>query len=214
MEVVVVEDDTFWKNKIKKILNENNFVDKFLCFDKYNDELIAIINNKNFKIYLLDIKLKNSDTNGIEIANLIREHDWKSIIIFFSIYNEKESIITSRLNVLTYISKDEELEVKLIEAFNSAKSILLEDKIVNLNISGNQIEIHINDILFITKEKNSKYCLIHTTSGILRTRSPLSELKNKTDFKQEKKHLLINENNIKYSLKEKIVFQNNIILFK
>ncbi|HBF68803.1 MAG TPA: hypothetical protein DDW20_05810 [Firmicutes bacterium] len=214
MEVVVIEDEIFWKNKIKEIIESNNKEDKFLYFDRYDKTLESIINNKKLKIYLLDIELKDSDIGGTVIANLIREIDWKSIIIFFSIYNEKESIISLRLNVLTYVLKDNNFKSELINAFNSAKNILLEDNKIKVNINGIEINLYVNDILYITKEKSSKYCLIHTTSGILRTRSSLSELKKKTNFKQEKKHLLINESNVKYSLKDKIIFSNDTFLLK
>lgn len=212
MEVVVIEDEIFWKNKIKQILENNNKEDKFLYFNKYDEALNEVINNKNLKIYLLDIELKNSSIDGVDIASEIREKDWKSIIIFFSAYNEKENIISLRLNVLTYVSKNDNFETELLEAFNSAKDILLEYNTIKVNTNGSEVNLYVNDILYITKEKNSKYCLINTTSGILRTRSSLSELKKKTNFRQEKKHLLINSNNIKYLLKEKIIFSNNIVL--
>lgn len=214
MEVVVIEDEIFWKNKIKEIIESNNKEDNFLYFDRYDKTLESIINNKKLKIYLLDIELKDSDIGGTVIANLIREIDWKSIIIFFSVYNEKESIISLRLNVLTYVLKDNNFKSELINAFNSAKNILLEDNKIKVNINGIEINLYVNDILYITKEKSSKYCLIHTTSGILRTRSSLSELKKKTNFKQEKKHLLINESNVKYLLKDKIIFNNDTFLLK
>ncbi len=214
MEVVIIEDEIFWKNKIKEIIESDNKEDNFLYFDRYDKVLESIINNKKLKIYLLDIELRNSDIDGTLIANTIREVDWKSIIIFFSVYNEKESIISLRLNVLTYVLKDNNFKSELINAFNSAKNILLEDNKIKVNTNGIEINLYVNDILYITKEKSSKYCLIHTTSGILRTRSSLSELKKKTNFRQEKKHLLINECNIKYVLKDKIIFNNDAFLLK
>lgn len=214
MEVVVIEDEIFWKNKIKQILEDNNKEDKFLYFSKYDEALNEVINNKNLKIYLLDIELKNSSIDGVNIASEIREKDWKSIIVFFSAYNEKESIISLRLNVLTYVSKSDNFETELVETFNSAKDILLEHNTIKVNINGNEINLYVNDILYIIKEKNSKYCLINTTNGILRTRSSLSEFRRKTNFRQEKKHLLVNENNIKYSLADRIIFNNNISLLK
>lgn len=214
MEVVVIEDEIFWKNKIKEIIEINNKEDNFLYFDKYDKLLESTINNNKLKIYLLDIELKNSNIDGIDIANDIREIDWKSIIIFFSAYNEKENIISLRLNALTYILKDGSFESELIKAFNSAKKILLEENKIKVNVNGIEINLYINDILYIIKEKNSKYCLIHTSSGILRTRSTLSELREKTNFRQEKKYLLINENNIKYLLKDRIIFKNNTFLPK
>ena len=214
MEVVIIEDEIFWKNKIKQILEDNNKEDKFLYFNKYGETLNKVINNQNLKIYLLDIELKDSSIDGVNIASEIREKDWKSIIIFFSAYNEKESIISLRLNVLTYVSKSYNFETELVETFSYAKNILLENNTIKININGNEVNLYVNDILYITKEKNSKYCLIHTTSGILRTRSSLSELRKKTNFRQEKKHLLINESNVKYILKDKIVFNNDALLLK
>lgn len=153
MEVVVIEDERFWKNKIKQILEDNNKEDKFLYFSKYDETLNEVINSKNLKIYLLDIELKNSSIDGVNIASEIREKDWKSIIIFFSAYNEKESIISLRLNVLTYVSKSDNFETELVETFNSAKDILLENNTIKVNINGNEINLYVNDILYIIKEK-------------------------------------------------------------
>lgn len=214
MEVVVIEDEKFWQNKIKNILERNNIEDNFLYFDKYNKNLEDIIYNKNKKIYLIDIELKNSKHNGIIIASIIREHDWKSVIVFLSVFNEKENIISLRLNALTYIEKNSDLENELPKLLNSAKNILLDDDFIEIDINNQKVNLHTNDVLYITKEKNSKYCVINTTSGTIRIRSSLAELKNQTGFKQVKKYLLLNENNVKYELKNKIIFNNNVVINK
>ncbi len=214
MEVVVIEDELFWQNKIKKILENNNIEDNFLYFDRYTEDLECIINDKNKKIYLIDIGLKNSKEDGTSIANIIREHDWKSIIIFFSSYNEKENIISLRLNALTYIEKSNNLENELLGAFNSAKNILLDEDFIEIYFNNKKVKLHLNDILYITKEKYSKYCMINTTSGTIRIRNSLTELKKQTGFKQVKKHLLLNEYNVKYELKNKVIFNNNDVINK
>lgn len=214
MEVVVIEDELFWQNKIKKILERNNIEDNFLYFDRYNENLEDIINNKNKKIYLIDIELKNSEKDGIIIASIIREHDWKSIIIFFSAYNEKEHIISLRLNALTYIAKNSDLENELPKLLNSAKNILLDNNFIEIEINNKKVNLYINDILYIIKEKNSKYCIIKTTSGTIRVRRSLTELKKQVNFKQVKKHLLINGNNVKYEFKSKVIFNNDIVINK
>ena len=214
MEVVVIEDEQFWQSKIKKVLERNNIEDNFLYFDRYNENLEEIIYNKNKKIYLIDIELKNSEKGGIIIASIIREYDWKSIIIFFSAYNEKEHIISLRLNALTYIEKANDFEAELIKTFNSAKNILLDNNFIEIEVNNKKLNLYINDILYIIKEKSSKYCIIKTTSGTIRVRSSLTELKKQVNFKQVKKHLLINENNIKYELKSKVIFNNDIVINK
>lgn len=214
MEVVVIEDEKFWQNKIKNILERNNIEDNFLYFDKYNKNLEDIIYNKNKKIYLIDIELKNSEYNGIIIASIIREHDWKSVIVFLSVFNEKENIISLRLNALTYIEKANIFETELIKTFNSAKNILLDNNFIEIEINNKKVNLYINDILYIIKEKSSKYCTIKTTSGTIRVRSSLTELKKQVNFKQVKKHLLINENNVKYELKSKVIFNNDIVINK
>lgn len=214
MEVVVIEDELFWQNKIKKILERDSIEDNFLYFDKYNKNLEDIIYNKNKNIYLIDIELKNSEYNGIIIASIIREHDWKSVIVFLSAFNEKENIISLRLNALTYIEKNSDLENELPKLLNSAKNILLDDDFIEIEINNKKINLHTNDVLYIVKEKNSKYCVINTTSGTIRIRSSLAELKNQTGFKQVKKYLLLNENNVKYELKNKVIFNNDVVINK
>ena len=91
---------------------------------------------------------------------------------------------------------------------------MLDDDFIEIDINNQKVNLHTNDVLYIAKEKNSKYCVINTTSGTIRIRSSLAELKNQTGFKQVKKYLLLNENNVKYELKNKVIFNNDIVINK
>ena len=111
MKVVIVDDICEFSNIIKKsimqVLIEENLDVGILTFDKYTKELNRLIYSNEIKIYILDYDLgENTSKNGYDIARKIRSdaHDWYSIIIICSIHNKKESFISARLSIFTYLS--------------------------------------------------------------------------------------------------------------
>ena len=210
MQVVIIEDDEKWKNRVINTLGLN--ANNAFFFNNYCKELRTIILNKQKKVYLIDVQLNDSDFSGIDIAEQIREVDWQSILIFYSLYNLKEDVISLRLNALTYVSKSKRFETELLTAFTTAKKIINDNKYLEFNTENKKIKIFINDILYIIKDKNTKYCIIKTLDSSFRIRKSLKELQVLTELKLYKKHLIINEKNTKYIYKTKIVFINNDIL--
>lgn len=210
MQVVIIEDDEKWKDKVINTLGLNTN-DAFF-FNNYCEELKEIILNKQKKVYLIDVQLNDSDFSGIDIAEQIREVDWQSILIFYSLYNLKEDVISLRLNALTYVSKSKRFETELLTAFTTAEKIINDNKYLEFNTENKKIKIFINDILYIIKDKNTKYCIIKTIDSNFRIRKSLKELQVLTELKLYKKHLIINEKNTKYIYKNKIIFINNDIL--
>lgn len=197
MKIVIVENDEKWLNRtiknVNKTLIREHIDEKIISFHKYTKELKEIIYDNSKKIYILDIEL--GDASGYDIAREIRDcaNDWESIIIISSIYNQKENIISDRLAILTYISKLIDFDNNIKESVKLAIKIISKDNFFEFKESGINNKIPINSIIYIKKDKYSKYCIIKTIDDTFRIRDTISNLKNKTKLTQIKKDLLINK---------------------
>ena len=198
--IIIVENDDNWlkrtRKNINKVLITENIDEKILHFNKYTKELKNIIYSSGKKIYILDIEL--GDSSGYDIAREIRDcaNDWESIIIISSIYNQKENIISDRLSVLTYISKLIDFDTNIKESIKLAIKILLKNNFLEFKESGINNKVAIDNIIYIKKEKYSKYCTIKTIDNSFRVRDTISNLKEKTKLTQIKKDLLVNKKHI------------------
>lgn len=200
MKIVIVENDEAWLKRtlkdVNKVLNKENLKEKILHFNKYTKTLRDIIYDKSKKIYILDIEL--GEYSGYDIAREIRDcaNDWDSIIIISSIYNQKENIISDRLSVLTYISKLIDFDINMQESIKLAIKIISKNNLLEFKESGIQNKIVIDNIIYIQKEKYTKYCIIKTIDSFFRVRDTIINLKEKTKLVQIKKDLLVNKNYI------------------
>lgn len=211
MKIIVVEDISGFNKKIKKIVNqvlvEEGLDINVLTYLQYNNDLRNIIRNKEIKIYILDYDLgENAKKNGYDISREIRgiANDWHSIIIICSIHNKKENFISSRLSILTYLSKSNNFEHNLKESIKEAIFILNQTNKVYIT---NHCALYHNEVLYAAKEKYSKYCIIKTFDNEFRVRKNIYELEEKLHLKKYKRYFLANEKNI-------VSFENNEITFK
>ncbi len=211
MDIIVIENNSGFNKLICQYINqvliEKNYDYKIIPFFSYNNDLKKIIHNKEIKIYIIDIKL--GQYSGYDICREIRElaYDWDSIIIISSIHNQKENLISLRLSIFTYLSKLLNFEVNLKETISYAIDILQQNKFLIIN---KHCKIAINDICYILKERNSKYCFIKTLDSEFRIRKSLKKLDEELKLTRIKNYLLINDRNTKVTTKNRIIFENKI----
>ncbi len=197
MKIIIIDNSNRWlklitnttKNTLKEILEV-----EVLSFRGYSNELREIIFDGIPKIYLIDFEL-DGKMNGNDIAHEIRQDafDWKSIIIIFSGYDRKEDIITKRLSIYTYISKNKYFIANLETSVKSAINILNSYKCIEIKENRKVYQIPINEIIEIYKEKLTKYCIIKTLSNNkFRVRSSLTALNKDINFKRINSYTLIN----------------------
>ena len=197
MKIIIIDNSNRWlklitnttKNTLKEILEV-----EVLSFRSYSNELREIIFDGIPKIYLIDFEL-DGKMNGNDIAHEIRQDafDWKSIIIIFSGYDRKEDIITKRLSIYTYISKNKYFIANLETSVKSAINILNSYKCIEIKENRKVYQIPINEIIEIYKEKLTKYCIIKTLSNNkFRVRSSLTALNKDINFKRINSYTLIN----------------------
>ena len=103
---------------------QNNYEYQILPFYNYDSKLKRVIYDNEIKIFIVDLKLQSK--SGYDICREIREeaNDWNSIIIISSAYNKKESIISLRLLIFTYLVKINNFEKNLRDTLEKAISIL------------------------------------------------------------------------------------------
>lgn len=212
MKIIVVDDILKFNKRIVKninqILMEENLDIKIISFLSYNKELRSIIYNNEIKIYILDYDLgEKSIKTGYDISREIRglAHDWYSIIIICSVHNQKENFISSRLSILTYLSKFKNFDQNLKETIKEAIDILNQTNTISIN---KHCTLYRNEVLYASKEKYSKYCIIKTFDNEFRVRKNIYELEKELHLKKIKRYLLANEKNIVSIDDEEIIFKN------
>lgn len=212
MIIVVVEDNSILREReikaIKKALKDYDY--KIIEYSDFTKELKKLIQTSDFKIYILDIELQNS--SGIDIANYIRDFDDTSEIIMCSFHYELEyKVLKSKLKILDFVSKYDNAYVNLtnliLEVFNKHSR-----KVLKITDKGVILFIVMKDILYISKEKNTRKCVIKTFNNEYLVNKNLEEIKKElnSDFIQVSRNCIVNQNNVEeYNFKDsKIKFKN------
>lgn len=165
----ICEDNSDFARKIRKIIDNymmNLDIDyDFKYFEKYDYKFKKAIKvNGGFRIYLLDIQ--TPDGSGIDAARFIREEleDWSSVIIMITAYNEyKYDALNNRLFLLDFINKLDNCEIRLREDLNKIMKLYdCKRKCLSFEYGRIAKKIDFKSIVYITKEKDSKKCTIHT----------------------------------------------------
>lgn len=212
MIIVVVEDNRILREReieaIRKALKDYDY--KIVEYSDFTKELKKLIQTPDFKIYVLDIELQNS--SGIDIANYIRDFDDTSEIIMCSFHYELEyKVLKSKLKILDFVSKYDNAYVNLtnliLEVFNKHSR-----KVLKITDKGAILFIVMKDILYISKEKNTRKCVIKTFNNEYLVNKNLEEIKQElnSDFIQVSRNCIVNQNNVEeYNFKDsKIKFKN------
>lgn len=212
MIIVVVEDNRILREReieaIRKALKDYDY--KIVEYSDFTKELKKLIQTPDFKIYVLDIELLNS--SGIDIANYIRDYDDMSEIIMCSFHYELEyKVLKSKLKILDFVSKYDNAYVNLtnliLEVFNKHSR-----KVLKITDKGVILFIVMKDILYISKEKNTRKCVIKTFNNEYLVNKNLEEIKQElnSDFIQVSRNCIVNQNNVEeYNFKDsKIKFKN------
>lgn len=212
MIIVVVEDNRILREReikaIRKALKDYDY--KIVEYSDFTKELKKLIQTPDFKIYVLDIELLNS--SGIDIANFIRDYDDMSEIIMCSFHYELEyKVLKSKLKILDFVSKYDNAYVNLtnliLEVFNKHSR-----KVLKITDKGVILFIVMKDILYISKEKNTRKCVIKTFNNEYLVNKNLEEIKQELNsgFIQVSRNCIVNQNNVEeYNFKDsKIKFKN------
>lgn len=148
---------------ITKVMMRNKFIYKTHVFDEYDNDFDSIMRSDlSNKIYIMDIETKNS--SGIDVARKIRKFDVDSIIIFVTVHNEAGMVLLQDdLMFLSFLSKFDDFENKLNNSIVKALDYIHHRVTIKFNDRGTIYTIPFNDILYVTKESNSRKSIIRTS---------------------------------------------------
>lgn len=218
LNFILCDDEKNMLDKIsllfEKTFIKNDFDAKIVLKTSDYHELLAYMSNNLVNVVVLDIEFKNSNVNGLDIANEIRKINKDCYIIFITSHFEYV-MEAYEYKTFAYLFKNaltvDTLSKTLTRLFNDVSGNTR--KFIKINNKGTFIDL--NDIQFI--EKNGMRLIYHTIHGDLETYNSLSNLENSLppNFVRCHKSFIVNINNISsISLSENsILFNNNEICY-
>lgn len=201
---------------INKIMMKNNFEYKIYSFSDYNKKFYNVMEKPLLnKIYILDIETPSE--SGINIARRIRVKDIESIIIFLTSHYELGSVLLEdEIMFLTFISKFNNSDERMISAINKAIQMLGQKQAIRFENHGVLYTIPINDILYITYDSVSRKSVVKTEYTEFYIAKSLTEMSDLVDnrFIRTHKSCLANKDRINVMDKKKntIIFDNGICI--
>lgn len=183
INLIVVDDDELYQSKIKKVLTElsvkhdYNFEVKY--FKGLNKELKEIINSdEERKIYVLDIEIEGTKS-GISIAQMIRENDWDSEIIFVTNHDKMfDKVFRTTYDVFGFIEKFDNFEERLSQSIKYIVTNKLDRKTFSYKSKYIDLRLRLKDINYIYRDtierkivlctNNNKYLINKTLSSVIK----------------------------------------------
>lgn len=205
MQVLYQEIIRDYFNKIEKQV-------KFYIFDKYQKNLEKKLANINgSKFYILDIEVPGK--SGLDLAREIRnDGDWESQLIIITSYEYlKNTSFTSKMLMLDFISKKDNLRNRLCESLIIVNDIINTCDNYTFQYNGELYHVNYQNILSFEKDLNDNYTFLYTNDKSYRIKDSITNiekelLKHRCFFKIHRS-CIINVNNIKdFDLENNILY--------
>ncbi len=205
MKIAIIDDDIFWREKIKKTLHRilpEDTLDLYI----FETGIEYLKSNIFYDITLVDIEMPIID--GFDTIYKAREKKLSSVFIILTTHTEL-SRKGYLVDAFRYIDKSN-IELELKEAIESTCSLLRYNKKITVNIINEGIiKIALKDIIFIETAKPN--ILIHTNSKDILCSNTMTEINDMLDdklFFQSHKSFIINLDEIEY-LEGRILHMSN-----
>ena len=214
---IIYEDNHKWQEKyhaaILKIIGNKKDKYHILNIDKYTPQFITTIHNLiGKKIYLLDLEVPGK--SGLDLAREIRaNNDWSSPIIIITQHDKfKNEGFTSKILMLDFITKNENIDTNLLTSLNIAYHISCHTKSYKFSYNNELYQIPYEDILYFEKDLNQNYTNIITKNMNFKIKQSISAIEQKLinipEFYKTHRSCIVNLNNI-----IKISWKYNTIYF-
>lgn len=167
---IIVEDDKNFLEKEKEIVNKITFNMEedinIFTFKNYSKELKKLIKDTpERKIYILDIEL-SGNFSGIQIAQLIREEDWDSEIIFCTSHDKMfEKAFRSVYAVFDFIEKFHDFESRLTQDIKTILSKKHDNKMFKYHSRYVDLHLYLKEINYIYRDTEARKLVICTDSS-------------------------------------------------
>lgn len=216
LNFIIYEDDVVTQKEyvqvITKFVMNKDIQYQTIRFEKYTRETMSKIKDLDGKkIFVIDIEVPGK--SGLEFAREIRDSgDWVSPIIICSSHKElKNTGFASRLLMLDFIAKDDEILKNLEKSLKVAFDIIDCHKSYNFRYSGEYYQVPYESILYIEKNLNDNYATLYTKRSnyvIKDSIINIFSILNDPRFLKSSRSCIVNTDNI-----SSIDFINNIINF-
>lgn len=199
IEFVVVDNEPkvleYVHHDITSAMMESDLLYHIHTFQDFNPDFYKIVNKKSQnKIYILDIEV--GSRSGIDISNEIRRFDLKSAIVFLSSHAEQAGIVsTETIQPLRFIHKFKNVHQEIKKTVKLALDMIGQKKGLYFTTNHTSYAFPLDEIIYITKENNAKYCQIHTDYTTAPYRTSLQNIMKELDdnFIQTHKSCIINK---------------------
>lgn len=217
MNFIIYEDSKKWqqyyKNHILKLIGNTNEKYNIQIIEKYEENSLEKIQQiLGKKIYLLDLEVPGK--SGLDFAREIRKNgDWYSPIIIITSHEcFKKEGYTSKILMLDFIVKKDDIHDQFIESLKIALEINKEKESFNFTYNHEYYQIPYDDIYYFEKDLNNNYTIIITKNKSYKIKESITKLDSQLAelnyFFKTHQSCIVNLNNIK-----KVDFANNTIYF-
>lgn len=219
INIIIYEDNeemqTLYREIIHSLLELKQTKIKYYIFSSYNKNIESKLQHiTGEKIFILDIEVPGK--SGLDLARTIRNNgDWMSSIIIISNYEYlRNTGFTSKVLMLDFISKRENIKKRLKEDLEEAYNILQIKECYTFQYNGELFHIPFYDILYFEKDSNNNYSFLHTENHSYQLKESITQiekkLKYKSNFIKTHRSCIVNVKKITcFHPKEKIVFFGN-----
>ncbi len=170
LNIAIMDDEKSFcdilETKLREWGREANNTVNITCYSSSDDFIEAWESQKNFDAVFLDIKMKNCELNGMDVAHIIRSQNDDSAIVFVTSISDYMSE-GYRVDAVRYLLKPlqeydfrecmERLSVKFQTKGNEIFLLKFRDKI---------LRVPYKDILYFSSANN--YVEIHTKTEVIR----------------------------------------------
>lgn len=215
---IIYEDNEKMQETYKKIVNDffkdKNIYISFHIYNKYSPNLEKkLLNIEGGKLYILDIEVPGK--SGLDLARIIRNSgDWNSPLIVVTSYDHlKNTGFTSKMLMLDFISKKENIELRLKESLELANIIIDNNESYIFQYDGELYHIEYRNILYFEKDLNDNYTFLYTKKDVYKIKESIiqieSIIKENKSFIKTHRSCIVNIENIDY-----LDIDNNTLHFK
>ncbi len=215
IEFIIIEDNLSYINKYKllidRIMMNYDIEYDFIMFDRYSKEILKLIPQGIFKIYILDYSKKEQIESMIKYIRE-KQDDWQSLILLLYI-SKRPHIMKENLFIINAIDKSKNFENNLLRSLQIClKNYDQRPNTLKFCYKKIIYQIDYKDIVYIEKEQENKRCIIKTIKReyyIPGTLNKIQKLLDDRFFKCSKSYIINIEQMESYNKKENIIIFHN-----
>ena len=216
INVIIYEDNKemqiLYQEVVRNFFHSQKIKIKFHIFSSYVRNLerkLASLPGK--KLFILDIEVPGK--SRLDLARTIRhEGDWMSPLMVITSYeNLKNTGFTSKVLMLDFISKRENVRKRLKESLETVYDIFHMKDAYTFQYNGKLFHIPFDDILYFEKDLNDNYTFLYTEDFAYKIKESITQIGKKLEqhlmFLKVHRSCIVNINRISmFNVKEKRIY--------